>query len=205
MFFAAPAALMARFLTSSATTANPAPASPALAASTAALSARRLVWKAISSMVLIILDVSALALEMSAIDSVSRDMDWFAFATTCLVSAMRAFAWIAWSAFCRVIEDISSSEEEVSSMDAACCDAPSASCWLDCEICPEAAATCSAPAQSPDITLANGRVMARVIRKESRRPKVMASSEPATIRVLSRAILSCICLSCSSHVVWQIF
>ena len=44
----------ARARTSSATTAKPAPASPARAASTAALSARMLVWKAISSMVLMI-------------------------------------------------------------------------------------------------------------------------------------------------------
>ena len=43
VFFAALAALWARFRTSSATTAKPAPASPALAASTAALRARRFV------------------------------------------------------------------------------------------------------------------------------------------------------------------
>ena len=50
---AASAALVARERTSSATTANPAPASPALAASTAALSESRLVWKEISWMLLI--------------------------------------------------------------------------------------------------------------------------------------------------------
>jgi hypothetical protein len=48
----------ARARTSSATTANPAPASPARAASTAALSARMLVWKAISSIVLMIFEIS---------------------------------------------------------------------------------------------------------------------------------------------------
>jgi hypothetical protein len=46
---AASAARMARFRTSSATTAQPAPASPARAASMAAFSARRFVWNAISS------------------------------------------------------------------------------------------------------------------------------------------------------------
>jgi len=71
VFFAASAALMARFLTSSATTANPAPASPALAASTAALSASKFVWKAISSMVLIIFDVSSLAFEISSMETMS--------------------------------------------------------------------------------------------------------------------------------------
>lgn len=47
--------LLARLRTSSATTANPFPAAPARAASTAALSARILVWNAISSMVFVIL------------------------------------------------------------------------------------------------------------------------------------------------------
>ncbi len=65
VFLAASAARMARLRTSSATTANPAPASPARAASTAALSASRFVWKAISSMVLTILPVSALVREIS--------------------------------------------------------------------------------------------------------------------------------------------
>ena len=45
--FAASADLAARFLTSCATTAKPLPASPAVAASTAALRERIFVWKAI--------------------------------------------------------------------------------------------------------------------------------------------------------------
>ena len=55
VLFVASSDFVARFLTSSATTAKPLPASPALAASTAALSARILVWNAISSIALIIL------------------------------------------------------------------------------------------------------------------------------------------------------
>ncbi len=54
---AASAERCARFRTSSATTAKPLPASPARAASTAAFKANRLVWKAISSMVLMIREV----------------------------------------------------------------------------------------------------------------------------------------------------
>ena len=50
--WAASLLLEARFRTSSATTAKPLPAAPALAASTAAFRARMLVWKAMSSMVL---------------------------------------------------------------------------------------------------------------------------------------------------------
>jgi hypothetical protein len=57
VFLAASAERIARFRTSSATTAKPLPASPARAASTAAFKARRLVWNAISSMTLMILAV----------------------------------------------------------------------------------------------------------------------------------------------------
>ena len=55
--FAAFADLAAKFLTSSATTAKPFPCWPALAASTAAFNAKILVWKAISSITFIILDI----------------------------------------------------------------------------------------------------------------------------------------------------
>ena len=58
VFWEASADLLARFLTSSATTANPLPALPALAASTAAFSARIFVWNAISSIVLMIFPIS---------------------------------------------------------------------------------------------------------------------------------------------------
>jgi hypothetical protein len=53
--FADSALFAARLRTSSATTANPLPADPARAASTAALRASILVWKAISSIALITL------------------------------------------------------------------------------------------------------------------------------------------------------
>ena len=61
--------LFARLFTSSATTAKPLPVSPALAASTAAFSASRLVWKEISSIVLIMPPISWEALEISSIAS----------------------------------------------------------------------------------------------------------------------------------------
>ena len=65
---AACATLLARFLTSSATTANPLPASPALAASTAALRARIFVWNEISSIVLMIF---AICFDVSSILSIA--------------------------------------------------------------------------------------------------------------------------------------
>ena len=57
VFWAAAADFAARLRTSSATTENPFPALPARAASTAAFSARILVWKAISSMVLMMVPI----------------------------------------------------------------------------------------------------------------------------------------------------
>ncbi len=68
---AASADLPAKFLTSSATTAKPLPAAPALAASTAALRARILVWKAISSITFIILPIS---LDEILISSIAESM-----------------------------------------------------------------------------------------------------------------------------------
>ena len=56
--------LVARFRTSSATTAKPLPALPARAASTAAFRARMLVWKAMFSMVAMILPISSEELEI---------------------------------------------------------------------------------------------------------------------------------------------
>ena len=69
---AAWAARCARLRTSSATTAKPAPASPARAASTAALSARMFVWKAISSIVLMIFCTLALDSRMAVIEVTMR-------------------------------------------------------------------------------------------------------------------------------------
>ena len=71
VFCAAFADLCARFPTSSATTANPFPAAPARAASIAAFKERMLVWKAISSIVLMILLIS---LDFSVISCIALDI-----------------------------------------------------------------------------------------------------------------------------------
>ena len=57
------------------TTAKPMPASPARAASTAAFSERMLVWKAISSITRMILEIFSLEVEISFIES----SIWFSF------------------------------------------------------------------------------------------------------------------------------
>ena len=72
------------------------------------------------------------------------------------------------------MEDISSRDEEVSSSDEACSEAPSARCWLDAETCEEAEATCSAPSFRPATIRLMGRVMPRVRKKAISPPKIRA-------------------------------
>ncbi len=92
---AASALRRARARTSSATTANPRPALPARAASTAAFRASRLVWKAISSMVRMILAVSPLAVRMSAMAVSRRDMAALPASVAWRSSAVVRRAWLA--------------------------------------------------------------------------------------------------------------
>ena len=73
---AAAADRCARFRTSAATTANPRPCSPARAASTAALSARRLVWNAISSMTEMISEIRSDARVISSIEATAEATTW---------------------------------------------------------------------------------------------------------------------------------
>ena len=67
----------------------------------------------------------------------------------------RFLAWSALSAFCLVMEAISSTLEVVSSMAAACSLAPWASDWLAADTCPAALAVCSAPPVSPAMIAAD--------------------------------------------------
>ncbi len=128
VFWAASADLMARFLTSSATTANPEPASPARAASTAAFRASRFVWKAISWMVLMILPMLSLAADVSCKELINAFIEAFPSARTCSVAPISLFPSLLFSVFFFIIDDISSMDEEVSSTALACSLAPSANC-----------------------------------------------------------------------------
>ena len=109
--------------TSEATTAKPLPASPARAASTAAFSASRLVWKAMSSMTRMMSEIFCEALSMRAIASTA----WPAIApplcAACIASSAIAAAWReAWAealteaASSSVVAAVSSSEEACSSV-----------------------------------------------------------------------------------------
>ena len=110
---AATAHFSASFLTSAATTANPFPFSPALAASTAALRARMLVWKAMSSIIDIFEAMSFMAeTELAAA--------WLQFWS--VDEALKAIfsVSLAFSLFCWIPDAISSIDEETSSAEDAC-------------------------------------------------------------------------------------
>ena len=74
------------------------------------------------------------AFEISSIDAFSLVIESLASVTVAFISLMSALAWLAFSALCPVREDISSSVAEISSIAAACCEAPSATLWLVAEI-----------------------------------------------------------------------
>ena len=92
-------------------------------------------------MVLIIFEVSSLAFRMSDMEDVSSDMDLDAVRTLSPASFIKTCAWPELLAFCLVMEDISSSEEEVSLMEAVCSEEPSAKVWLAEDTSPAAEAT----------------------------------------------------------------
>src|SRR5581483_5254522 len=110
----------ARLRTSLATTAKPRPCSPARAASTAALSASRLVWKAMSSMTPM---MSAIFFDASLIPAMAATA-WLTteppFSAWSRAARASWLACAALSAFCLTVVVISSMEEAVSSREADC-------------------------------------------------------------------------------------
>ena len=100
--------LAARLRTSSATTANPFPCSPARAASTAALSASMFVWKAISSITFIIFDmlfdasfISLIAESMLPICSFPAD----ALSFVIIASSFASFVFLRFCEECFISSD----------------------------------------------------------------------------------------------------
>ena len=141
MFLDASALLLARLRTSSATTANPFPAAPARAASTAALRERIFVWNAISSMVLMILLISFEQLLMSDMASIMCCIFWLlVFISALTVSAM-LLACPALSAFCLTLSEISLIVAASCSTELACSVAPWESDCAPLDTCSEPLAT----------------------------------------------------------------
>ena len=124
VLLAASADFCARLRTSSATTAKPLPAEPALAASTAAFRARMFVWNAMSSMVFTICSISSeersilcMAFTISSISS----MPLLRAVSACPTSSAAVCVWsaILWRSFV-----ISATEADSSCTEAACSVAP---------------------------------------------------------------------------------
>ena len=124
VFLDASADLLARSRTSSATTAKPLPALPALAASTAALRARMLVWNAISSMVLMIFPISPEELLISAMAVSISCILRFPSAAISLTVSDFLLASSAPRAFSLMRLEISSMDAASSSTEEACSVAP---------------------------------------------------------------------------------
>jgi len=117
---AAAALRCARLRTSLATTAKPRPCSPARAASTAALSARMFVWKAIPSITPM---MSAIFLDAADIPFIVATTSPTTAPPLTATSEAPAASWLAcraFSAFCLTVAVSSSIEEAVSSSELAC-------------------------------------------------------------------------------------
>ncbi|MCW0423362.1 hypothetical protein NB713_001305 [Xanthomonas sacchari] len=118
---AAAAERCASVRTSEATTAKPRPCSPARAASTAALSARMLVWKAMPSITPMMSAMRADAALIEAMVATTSSTARPPFSATSPVLSTSWLAWRALSAFCFTVDVSSSIEAAVSSRLAAWC------------------------------------------------------------------------------------
>ena len=107
-------------------------------------------------------------------------------------SPAMVLAWSALSAFCLVIEAISSSAEEVSSRLQACSLAPSAICWLAWATWPEADDVCSAPVQTLD-DAADARLILRVMITARTMPIARAAPTNATTMTMARLFAATRC------------
>ena len=106
--------------TSAATTAKPRPCSPALAASTAAFSARILVWKEMPSMTEMISWTLAELAAMSCMVAIMRRMAWPPASAVCEAASAIALPCCALSVFCFTADVSCSMLAAVCSSDAAC-------------------------------------------------------------------------------------
>ena len=117
---AAPALRCARLRTSAATTAKPRPCSPARAASTAAFSARMLVWKAMPSITPMMSEIFLDASAMPVMVLTTWPTTWPPRRATSEAPTASWLAWRAVSAFWDTVEVSSSMELAVSSRVLAC-------------------------------------------------------------------------------------
>ena len=140
----ASAVLDARRRTSPATTENPLPASPALAASTDAFRARILVWKAISSISLTIPVISRELFLISFMASSRLRICWSLLSRLHPTLSASLLDLTALSALPLMLSVISLMLTASSSMELACWDVPCARAWAALDTCSAPPATCSA-------------------------------------------------------------
>jgi len=139
-----------------------------------------LVWKAISSMVLMMVVTSR---EACWISSIAVRMAWIwpspseADSREALATS---WAWEELSALRLVIEESSSSEAELSSIEAACSLAPSARVWLAAETCPAAAAVWVAPAPRWSLISTRGLEILRWMMSARPAPRMTAATPTQT-------------------------
>src|ERR1700694_2855428 len=110
-------------------------------------------------MTLMILEILSLCVLISPIATTIWSSDRLVCTNFCCDCVTSSAAPREFSLFLRAMELISSLDAEVSSSDAACSDDPCASDWLEEETCPAAAATCSAPSESPPTAVTRVRLM----------------------------------------------
>ncbi len=146
---AASAARCARLRTSPATTAKPRPCSPARAASTAAFSARMLVWKAMPSMVPMMSAIWREESSMLRIVSTTRSTTSPPWRATSEAFSASWLACCALSAFSLTVLDSCSIDAAVCCSALACCSVRALRSLLPAAICALAVATPSAPWRTP--------------------------------------------------------
>ena len=190
--FAAPALRWARLRTSVATTAKPRPCSPARAASTAALRASRLVWKAISWISPTMSPILRLEASISVIATIALPATSPPRSACSRAPRASWLAWLAFSAFCFTVEVISSIEEAVSSRLEACSWVRWLRSSLPRAICCAAVLTASEPIRtSPTISLRRWSMLRKA---SSRRPnsslRFTRMSWPSLPSPMSSAILT---------------
>ena len=142
---AASALRCARLRTSAATTAKPRPCSPARAASTAAFSARMLVWKAIASITPLISSILRADCDRPPMARTTSPTTSPPLRAT---SAAPAASWLAsraWPAFCATVAVSSSMELAVCCSVLACVSVRCDRSWWPARSCAAVAATAPAP------------------------------------------------------------
>ena len=185
MALASAAVRCARLRTSVATTAKPRPCSPARAASTAALSARMLVWKAMPSITPMMSAIFWLLALMSCMVRTTCDTTSPPCAATRLAPTASWLAWLALSALWRMVAPSCSMLAAVSSSALAWLSVRPERSWLPYAISVLAADTLSALV----------RTVPRLSTRRTRNPSMAWAREPISSR--ERIDTSCVRSPCA--------